>query len=68
MYKNKIREYRKIEGMTLEEMSGKIGISIGYLCHLEKGTRRNPSTEIMEKVAKILGKSIAEIFFEGEKR
>lgn len=68
MYKNKIREYRKIEGMTLEEMAGKIGISTGYLCHLEKGTRRNPSTEIMEKVAKILGKNIAEIFFEGEKR
>ena len=67
MYKNKIREYRKKEGMTLEEMAGKIGISIGYLCHLEKGTRKNPSTNIMEKVAK-LGKNIAEIFFEGEKR
>ena len=49
-------------------MAGKIGISIGYLCHLEKGTRKNPSTNIMEKVAKLLGKNIAEIFFEGEKR
>ena len=68
MYKNKIREYRKKEGMTLEEMEKKIGISIGYLCHLEKGTRKNPSTNIMEKVAKLLGKNIAEIFFEGEKR
>ena len=54
--------------MTLEEMAGKIGISVGYLCHLEKGTRRNPSTGIMEKVAKILDKNIAEIFFEEEKR
>lgn len=68
MYKNRIREYRKVEGMTLEEMAGKIGISAGYLCHLEKGTRKNPSTKVMEKVAKILGKNIAEIFFEGEKR
>ncbi len=67
MYKNKIREYRKIEGMTLEEMAEKIGISTGYLCHLEKGTRKNPSTKIMEKVAKVLGRNIAEIFFEGEK-
>lgn len=68
MYKNKIREYRKVEGMTLEEMAGKIGISVGYLCHLEKGTRKNPSTWIMEKVAKVLGKNIAEIFFEEDKR
>lgn len=68
MYKNRIREYRKIEGMTLEEMAKKIGISVGYLCHLEKGTRKNPSTQIMEKVAVILGKNVAEIFFQGEKR
>lgn len=68
MYKNKIREYRKIEGMTLEEMAKKVGISVGYLCHLEKGTRKNPSTQIMEKVAVILGKNVAEIFFGEEKR
>lgn len=44
MYKNKIRYYRKQKGMTLEEMSKMVGISTGYLCHLEKGTRENPST------------------------
>lgn len=63
MYKNKIRRYRKQKGMNLEEMSSKIGISTGYLCHLEKGTRRNPSTEIMEKISKVLNKTITEIFF-----
>lgn len=63
MYKNKIRQYRKQKGMNLEEMSSKIGISTGYLCHLEKGTRKNPSTEIMEKISKILNKTITEIFF-----
>lgn len=63
MYKNKIRKYRKQHGMNLEEMSSKIGISTGYLCHLEKGTRNNPSTEIMEKISKILNKTITEIFF-----
>ena len=63
MYKNKIRTYRKQKGMTLEEMSKLVGISIGYLCHLEKGTRENPSKGIMEKIAKILNKSIVEVFF-----
>lgn len=63
MYKNRIREYRKQKGMTLEEVAGKSGISIGYLCHLEKETRVNPSVQIMENIARVLGKDIAEVFF-----
>lgn len=63
MYKNEIRKYRKEIGMNLEEMAKKVGISTGYLCHLEKGTRKNPSTKIMEDIAKTLGKTIIEIFF-----
>lgn len=63
MYKNKIKLYRKDEKLTLEELAKITGISTGYLCHLEKGTRNNPSTKIMEKIAKALNKSIAEIFF-----
>lgn len=64
MYKNSIRKYRKEKGLNLEEMSKEIGISTGYLCHLERGTRKNPSTELMEKISKMLEKSIAEVFFE----
>lgn len=63
MYHNKIREYRKKTGMKLEEMANKVGISTGYLCHLERGTRKNPSTEIMESISEVLEKTVAEIFF-----
>lgn len=63
MYKNKIREYRKEKGMNLEELAIKSEISPGYLCHLEKGTRKNPSIQVMEKIAKVLGRDIADIFF-----
>ena len=63
MYKNKIREYRKKQAMTLKELSDKIGISSGYLCHLERGTRKNPSIKTMEKIANALQKSITDIFF-----
>ena len=65
MYKNRIREYRKQKGMLLEEMAKMIGISTGYLCHLEKGTRKNPSTEIMEKISRVLEKTVTEVFFSG---
>lgn len=63
MYKNKIRYYRTKKGLTLKEVAEKCGISAGYLCHLEKGKRENPSIEVMENIAIILGESIPEIFF-----
>lgn len=63
MYKNKIREIRMKKGLTLEYVSNVAGISVGYLCHLEKGTRANPSAQKMEKIAKALDESVATVFF-----
>lgn len=63
MYKNKIKKYRKEKGLTLKELAEISGVSSGYLCHLEKGSRDNPSTDVMEKIAISLNKSIPEIFF-----
>ena len=64
MYKNKIKQYRKEKQMTMKELAIKTNISEGYICHLEKGTRRNPSTKVMEKIAKVLNKKITEVFFQ----
>jgi len=64
MNKNNIRRYRKEIGMNLEQMAKTVGISTGYLCHLEKGSRANPSTQIMKEIAKVLGKTISEVFFD----
>ena len=63
MYKNEIKKYRKQKNMTIEELAKKSGISAGYLCHLEKGNRKNPSTKVMESVSNVLEKTISEIFF-----
>ena len=63
MYKNKIKQYRIEKNMTLKELAEKSGISAGYLCHLERGSRGNPSTEVMENIAMVLKKTIPEIFF-----
>ncbi|MFR8116929.1 MAG: helix-turn-helix domain-containing protein [Clostridia bacterium] len=64
MYQNKMRKIRMEKGMTLKEVAEKTGISVGYLCHLEIGTRKNPSTEIMDKIAIALNRSIGDIFFD----
>lgn len=63
MYKNKIRKYRKEKGMNMSELAFKSGISIGYLSHLENGSRDNPSIEVMENISMVLNKKIEEVFF-----
>lgn len=63
MYQNRMKQIRKEKGITLNDLSVKTGISIGYLCHLENGTRKNPSMEIMDKVAIALDKSVFDVFF-----
>ena len=63
MYINKLREIRKSKNMTIKELSEISGVSMGYICHLEKGSRRNPSRDVMEKIAKTLGEPIIKIFF-----
>ena len=63
MYKNKMREIRAKKGMMLKELAEKTGITIGYLCHLEKGTRTNPSVQVMSKIADALDKDVKDVFF-----
>ena len=63
MKQNKIKIIRKQKGITLLELSDLTGISVGYLSHLENGSRKNPSLDVMNKIAKALNISVAEIFF-----
>lgn len=60
---NNIRKIRLEEGITFTKLSELTGLSIGYLCHLEKETRNNPSYNAMFSISKALNKGINEIFF-----
>ena len=62
MYHNRMREIRISQGITLDQLSKETGISVGYLSHLERGTRKNPSINYMYKIADALGKSMLEVF------
>lgn len=59
---NNIKKFRIEKNYTLKKLAELVGISSGYLCHLEKGTRENPSYKVMFKISRILGKNIEEIF------
>ena len=64
MYKNNIKKIRKEREMRLIDLAEKSGISVGYLSHLENGSRSNPSRGVMESISFALRKSVAEVFFE----
>ena len=59
---NKIKYYRMKKGYKLSDVAQMVGISEGYLCHLERGTRDNPSYKIMQKISLVLGEDISKIF------
>ena len=63
MYINILTKIRKTKNLTIQELSELSGVSMGYICHLERGTRQNPSREIMEKIAEVLKEPIIKIFF-----
>ena len=63
MFKNNIYNLRKEKNLTLSQLSKLTNLSIGYLCHLENGSRTNPSMNTMEKICKSLNKSIQEVFY-----
>jgi len=60
---NRIKQIRSEKGFTLEYIAYKAKISIGYLSHLEKGNRKNPSKKVMENIAKALEEPVTEVFF-----
>ena len=39
------------------------GYQFGYICHLEKGTRNNPSVEVMRNIARALDARVSDVFF-----
>lgn len=60
---NNIKKYREEQNLSLSELAQKTGFSVGYICHLEKGTRNNPTYSAMKKIANELGRNIEEIFY-----
>ena len=61
--KNKIRDLRIENEITLEYLAFVSGISVSYLYKLEMGYKTNPSAIVMECIAHAFNKPINEVFF-----
>ncbi len=47
----KIRMLRKERGMTLNQLADQSGVSKSYISYVERGIQKNPSVEILSKLA-----------------
>ncbi len=65
---NKIRFYREQKGVGLNKFAEMAEVAPPYLSQLERGLKTNPSKEVMERIAKELGKTVQEVFFPEEHR
>jgi len=63
LVQNKIKTIRAKKRLSITELSKRSGLSRAYISLLENGVRKNPSHEVMEKLAEGLGKSVQAVFF-----
>ena len=66
MIKYKIKALRVGQGIKAGEFAERIGISREYLRLIENGKAKNPSREIMTKIAKELNSDVITLFFSEE--
>ena len=56
-----IRELREKKGLTQEELAFKAKVTPGYVAQLELGIRKNPSLDVVRRLAHALGVRLAEL-------
>ncbi|OAA87599.1 helix-turn-helix domain-containing protein [Clostridium ljungdahlii] len=64
MIGNNIKKIRLTNKLGLNETARKAGISAGYLSSLERGEKKNPSMDSLQKIADALNVSVNEFFDE----
>jgi transcriptional regulator with XRE-family HTH domain len=56
-----LRTLREAQRLTQEELARKAGVTQGYIGHLERGLKKNPSLPTLKKLARALGVPITEL-------
>jgi transcriptional regulator with XRE-family HTH domain len=56
-----IQTLREAKGLTQRDLAKKTGVTPGYIAQLEMGARKNPSLEVLRRLAKALGVPVTEL-------
>lgn len=67
MLGDNINKIRKSKGISLNSFAKEVGISAGYLSDIENNIKKNPSMDILGKIASILGIPTSELLSTEEK-
>ena len=56
-----LKQRRKEKPMTQAALAEKVGVSQTYIAKLESGDKKNPTVDLLKKIAKALGVPVAEL-------
>lgn len=56
-----IKVLRKGKGLNQVELAKKAGVTTAYVSQLEGGQKRNPSLDVLKRLAKALGVPVTEL-------
>lgn len=59
---NRIDTVKSKKGLTYSAIAKEAGLTAAYICSLAKGTRKNPSLDVMQRVSSALGEKVDTIF------
>lgn len=59
---NNIRKIRQKKGMSQDRLSKEADLALNTIVKIETGESPNPTVETLEKIAKALGVSVADLF------
>ena len=65
---NKLKEYRKSNKISQRQLAKESGVSFAYIQQLEKEEKKNPSIDILNKLASALKIDVADLIFADEDR
>ena len=56
-----LKKLRIAKGLTQEQLGNKVGVSDAYITMLETGARKNPSLDLLGRLAKALKVKVGEL-------
>ncbi len=56
-----LKRIRETKGMTQAALAEKAGVTREYVTMLESGAKKNPSLDLLKRLAKALGVSVTEL-------
>ena len=61
MLATQLRKLREVKGMSQTDLAERAGVTQPYIAALEIGARKNPSLDLLRKLAKLLTTDVANL-------